>query len=132
MRNALLVLWLAACGNAQSSSPLPRPSERDSDEIPQADNSGRNRRDADGANPTPLDQGNDPADIATTADLRRQLVGDPGLSIDAQNIKIITQHGVMVLRGVVHNAGEKQTINERARATPGVTHLDDQLEIDVK
>src|SRR5262249_27478990 len=96
-----------------------------------ADNTARNVRDKDAnANvPTPMDQGKSEADRTITEHVRKAVVNDDALSTNAHNVKIITQNGVVTLRGPVNTATEKATVVAMARSTPGVTRVDDQLEV---
>lgn len=94
-----------------------------------ADNTARNTRDADGATPTPLDQGQSTADVKVTAAIRSAVLADKSMSMNAQNIKIITKDGVVTLRGPVNSLNEKNSIESIARATPGVTRVENQLEV---
>ncbi len=94
-----------------------------------ADNTKKNERDQDGNTKTPLDQNENKADIDITAAIRKSVVGDDALSMDAKNVKIITADGVVTLRGPVASAEEKQKIAKLAQDTAGVTRVDDQLEI---
>ena len=91
-------------------------------------NTGVNVRDRDSAAKTPLDQNENKADIAITAEIRKQVV-DTKMSIKAQNVKIITQDGKVTLRGPVDTAAEKTRIEEIARAVAGVNNVDNQLEV---
>jgi len=91
-------------------------------------NTGVNVRDRDSATKTPLDQNENKADIAITADIRQQVV-DTKMSIKAQNVKIITQDGKVTLRGPVETAAEKTRIEEIARAVAGANNVDNQLEV---
>ncbi len=92
------------------------------------DNSGRNVRDRDAAAVTPMDQGTSDADIAITQTIRKAVTSHSDLSVDAQNVKIITQDGVVTLRGPVKNAAEKATIASLSMKTEGVKRVDNQLE----
>jgi osmotically-inducible protein OsmY len=94
-----------------------------------ADNSARNVRDKDGTAPTPMDQGENQADLAITQRVRRSVADNDALSTNAHNVKIITQNGVVTLRGPVNTAAEKTTIVAAARSAPGVARVDDQLEV---
>jgi hyperosmotically inducible periplasmic protein len=82
---------------------------------PAADNTGRNVRDRDGLTMTPSDQSNDPKDLKITRDIRKALVADDALSTTAKNIKIITVHGKVILRGPVANVQEKKKIAKMAQ-----------------
>src|SRR5262245_53616897 len=94
-----------------------------------ADNTARNVRDKDANVPTPMDQGGSEADRTITEHVRKAVVDDDALSTNAHNVKIITQNGVVTLRGPVNTATEKATVVAMARSTPGVTRVDDQLEV---
>jgi osmotically-inducible protein OsmY len=96
------------------------------------DNTAINRRDQNTTNLTPVDQSNDAADIKITADIRRSLMDDKDLSTNAHNAKIITSKGgAVTLRGVVDTAGEKETVETKAKAITGVNSVDNQLEVKV-
>ena len=97
-----------------------------------ADNTGRNVRDQDERAMTPGDQGASAADREVTANIRKAVVSDDSLSMNAHNVKIITQDGVVTLRGPVKSAAEKASVVAKARKVAGVTRVDDQLEIETK
>lgn len=93
-----------------------------------ADNSKRNVADRDGASLTPGDQGTSEADVSITKQIRQSVVDRDGLSVNAQNVKIVTNDGVVTLRGPVANATEKAVIASIAAKATGVKRVDDQLE----
>ena len=93
-----------------------------------ADNSKRNVSDRDGGSVTPGDQGSSEADVAITQQIRQVVVDRDDLSVNAQNVKIVTVAGVVTLRGPVANAKEKAAIVSIAKQTSGVKRVDDQLE----
>jgi osmotically-inducible protein OsmY len=78
---------------------------------------------------TPIDQKNDQADINLTASIRKTLVADRDLSMNAKNVKIITRDGSVTLRGLVDNEDEKARILEQATRIAGVRNVDDQLDV---
>jgi osmotically-inducible protein OsmY len=94
-----------------------------------ADDTGRNVRDREGALPTAGDQSNDPVDVKVTQEIRRAVVADDSLSTNAHNVKIITNAGVVTLRGPVDSAAEKASIAAKAQQVAGVKRVDDQLEV---
>jgi len=51
---------------------------------------GAHIRDRDDKTLTPLDQGSSQADIDTTAQIRKEIIADKNMSMDAKNVKIIT------------------------------------------
>jgi osmotically-inducible protein OsmY len=78
---------------------------------------------------TPIDQGNDKTDIDVTAQIRRQLVGDDALSTDAKNIKVITEGGVVTLRGLVKDESEKVMVESKAAQVAGVKRIENDLDV---
>lgn len=93
------------------------------------DNSTVNQRDRDSNTKTPLDQNENKVDIGITAGIRKSVV-DTKMSVNAQNVKIITQNGVVTLRGPVKTQEEKDRIEEIARNVAGVKSVDSQLEVE--
>ncbi len=94
-----------------------------------ADNSARNARDRSGDTQTSGDQSNNSGDIKISAAIRRAVMKDDSLSTTAKNVKIITEGGMVTLRGPVLEAKEKTRIDKLARdAAPGAK-IDDQLEV---
>src|SRR5664279_1815574 len=88
-----------------------------------------NARDKDNTTLTPEDQKETKKDIKITAHIRKAVVKDKSLSIDAQNAKIITRSGVVTLRGPVESEAENMKLQDIARQTPGVMQVNNQLEI---
>jgi osmotically-inducible protein OsmY len=93
-----------------------------------ADNSARNKADRSEGSVTPGDQGSSDADIAITRQIRKGVVDRGDLSVNAQNVKIVTSGGVVTLRGPVANAREREVIVAIAKQATGVKRVDDQLE----
>ncbi|QWT21436.1 BON domain-containing protein [Bacillus sp. NP157] len=93
------------------------------------DNSQINQRDRAGDHATPIDQPNDAADIKVAAAVRKAIVGDDSLSTMAHNVKLIAANGTVTLRGPVKDVAEKSRIEQLAKGTPGVTTVDNQLDI---
>ncbi len=95
------------------------------------ENTQHNVRDKDGTTLTPDDQKGDKKDLKITTKIRKALVNDKSLSINAHNIKIITSNRVVTLRGPVESAAESMKIEKIAKHTRGVLRIDNQLEIKV-
>ena len=93
------------------------------------ENTARNVRDKDNATLTPEDQKETKKDIRITSHIRKTVVRDKSLSIDAQNAKIITRNGRVTLRGPVANEAESLKLQKIAKHTRGVKQVDNQLEI---
>jgi len=92
------------------------------------DNTGVNVRDRDRAAKTPIDQNENKEDIKTTADIRKRVI-DMKMSVDAQNVKIITQDGQVTLRGPVKSQDELQQIEEIATEVAGAGKVKSELEV---
>lgn len=95
-----------------------------------ADNTARNVRDAEQRTATPLDQGGSEGDRTITQHIRKVVVGNDRLSTNAHNVKIITQDGVVTLRGPVETDQEKTTVLAAAQGAPGVIRVDNQLDVE--
>lgn len=96
---------------------------------PAADNSARNERDRSGETKTSFDQSNTKADIEITAAIRRAMMQESSLSMTAKNVKVITENGVVTLRGPVQSAAEKAKIAELAKSAAGQAKIENQLEV---
>jgi hyperosmotically inducible protein len=93
------------------------------------DNTARNERDQNEATKTPGDQSENASDLDISANVRKAIVADDSLSTNAHNVKIITNGGVVTLRGPVNSAQEKATIEMKAKQVAGVTRVESQLEV---
>lgn len=124
----ILIVALAAC---EKQTTLEKNEERKEVTSAEADNTKKNRRDVDPERETktPMDQGESEADRTITADIRKDVVADDSLSINAKNVKIITSDGIVTLRGAVANEREKTTIDAVAKKTAGVKRIENQLEL---
>ena len=92
------------------------------------DNTEVNVRDRSDAAKTPFDQNENKADIEITAKVRKRVV-DTKMSVNAQNVKIITQDGKVTLRGPVKSEDEKMQIDKIAHEVAGPANVDNQLEV---
>ncbi len=117
-------------GDRETSNPARR-SSSDSEAL-DTENTERNVRDKSGATLTPEDQKESGVDRRITANVRRAVVGDESLSLNAHNVKIITRNRVVTLRGPVESRAEKIKIGELARKAAGVKRVNNQLEVEGK
>jgi hyperosmotically inducible periplasmic protein len=95
----------------------------------EADNTGRNVRDRNDATKTAEDQSENEADRTITQNIRKTINSDDSLSTNAKNVKIITNDGIVTLRGPVKSEKEKVDIEAKAKQVSGVKRVDNQLEI---
>jgi osmotically-inducible protein OsmY len=97
-----------------------------------ADNTARNERDRNAATQVPTDQAENEADREISANVRKAVVGDDSLSMNAQNIKIVTSSGNVTLRGPVKTDREKEAIEAKAKQVTGVHSVTNLLEVEAK
>jgi hyperosmotically inducible protein len=91
------------------------------------DNTRKNKRDAKGETLLPQNQSEEERGL--TQKIRRAIVEDKTLSLNAKNIKIITAEGKVTLRGVVENREEKEKIEALAKSFAGDDQVMNQLEV---
>lgn len=94
-------------------------------------NTAVNTRDRNSGEKTPLDQNENQKDIDITAGIRKRVVAEE-MSVEAHNVKIITQNGKVTLRGPVATDAEKQKIEDIARDVAGADMVDSMLEVSGK
>ncbi len=96
----------------------------------EADNTGINKRDANSQTLTPADQarGSD-RDVELTRKIRQMIVKDESLSMNADNVKIITLNGVTTLRGPVGSTAEKTKVERLAAKVVGAKAVRNELEV---
>jgi hyperosmotically inducible protein len=123
----LLLFSLAGCKDRTRTVETEAPNATETASV-ERDNSAVNVRDREETAKTPIDQNENQKDIDTTANIRARVV-DTNMSVDAQNVKIITQNGKVTLRGPVATAAEKTQIEEMAIAVAGQGNVDNQLEV---
>lgn len=122
MRYASILATLAACALGCSDM-------RDNRGPVANDNSGVNARDQVTDAKTPINQNENQRDIDITAEIRKQVV-DSEMSVNAQNVKIITQGGQVTLRGPVASVEEKKRIEEMASQVAGAGNVQTELEVE--
>lgn len=69
------------------------------------------------------------SDLAITRDIRRAVIKDKSLSMDAHNVTIITKAGKVTLKGRVKSDAEKQTVESAATNVAGPGNVNDQLTV---
>jgi osmotically-inducible protein OsmY len=93
----------------------------------QADNTARNAQSPSAK--TATDQAENETDREISANVRKAVVADDSLSMDAHNVKIITSGGVVTLRGPVKTQQEKTAIETKAKQVAGVVRVENLLEV---
>ena len=96
----------------------------------EADNSGKNKRDrSDHAMTADHQSKGSKSDVEITREIRRAITQEDSFSVSAKNVKIVTQSGVVHLRGPVANAAEREKISTIAKNCAGVTNVQNSLEV---
>lgn len=93
--------------------------QQDAGQSPAPDNSKTNQRDRSSNQPTADQQKSNKSDREVTRAIRRALVKDKSLSTYAHNIKVITENGVVTLKGPVRTQEEKQSVEAKAAEAVG-------------
>lgn len=114
-----LLLGVPVASFAQTSSP---PS-------PAPDNTKVNERDRQPGSTTADQQKNSKGDLEITRKVRQAIVKDKTLSTYAHNIKVVTEGGVVTLRGPVRSSDEKLAIETIAGQVAGEGNVHNELEI---
>lgn len=114
---AFLVLPFSALGQNQNGSQT----------TTAPDNSAQNKD----RSHTADQQSNKKSDLAITRKIRRSVIADKSLSTYAHNVKIITRHGMVTLKGPVASEEEKQAVVSKAEAIVGsADKVNDQITVD--
>ena len=116
------LLTLASTGLSAQESSASRP----------PDNTKVNDRDRNKAEPTADQQKENRPDRDITRDIRRSIVQDKSLSTYAHNVKIISQNGMVTLKGPVRSEEEKSAVEAKAADIAGKDKVISQLEVKPK
>jgi osmotically-inducible protein OsmY len=107
---------------AVQAAPLPQDA--------QPDNTRVNQRDRNSDEDTADNQKMDASDRAHTARIRKAVVADKSLSTYAHNVKIISQHGTVTLKGPVRSDDEaKSLVSKASEAAGGPDKVVNQLAV---
>jgi hyperosmotically inducible protein len=107
-------------------------SAQGSSTTPQPDNTKVNDRDRNKAEATADQQKENRPDRDITRDIRRSIVQDTSLSTYAHNVKIISQNGMVTLKGPVRSEEEKSAVEAKAAEIAGKDKVTSQLEVKPK
>jgi len=93
------------------------------------DNTAVNERDKPNEALTPIDQNENKPDLNITAAVRQRILKED-VSVNARNVKIITQDGAVTLRGPVKTQAEKDLVEKIAKEVAGDSKVDNQIEVE--
>jgi hypothetical protein len=131
MRTAIVLsmaVALAACHKTDRNR-TDETSEKTPAANVRADNTKKNERDLEPYAVTPENQKENETDRSITQQVRKNVMKNDDLSFNAKNVKIITQDGVVTLRGPVKSEEERAQIAALAQRVDGVKKVDNQLEV---
>jgi hyperosmotically inducible protein len=119
-RNHTVCVGLLTCGLACISPTFAQ----------QPDNTKANQADRDKSSPTADQQKMNVNDRELSRQIRKAVMADKSLSTYAHNVKIISQNGMVTLKGPVRSEDEKKTIESKAVEVAGsASKVDDQLTV---
>ena len=107
-------------------------SVRAQDPQPPPDNTKVNKGDRKKSEPTADQQDNNRSDLDITKRIRESVIKDKSLSTYAHNVKIITEGGMVTLKGPVRSDAEKRSIEEKAAAVVGPSKVTSELSVKPK
>lgn len=95
----------------------------------EADNSRVNVRDQKSTALTADDQTSRKDDVELVRKIRRSLTSDSSLSVNAQNIKIISHAGNIILKGPVKSADERAVVERAAQNIAGKDNVSSEINV---
>jgi len=98
-------------------------------EAPKADNSAQNVGATREEAVTAEKQDNRKSNVEALAEIRKAIVGEDGLSVNAKNAKILFSKGLVTLKGPVDSEAEKSRVEELAKSCSAVTSVKNMLTV---
>ncbi len=95
----------------------------------QPDNTKVNKRDRNAGAVTADQQKMNASDRETTQKIRRAIVKDKTLSTYGHNVKVISQNGMVTLKGPVHSEEEKRNIEAKAAEIAGANNVKSEISV---
>jgi len=96
---------------------------------PAPDNTKVNERDRKKTEPTADQAKENPNDREIMQKIRASVVDDKSLSTYAHNVKIVSQHGKVTLKGPVRSEEEKKTVEQKATDVAGAGNVTNQITV---
>jgi hyperosmotically inducible protein len=100
-----------------------------SQEPSKSDNTRVNKRDRSSEQVTADQQKQNSSDIELTRKIRSSITKDKSLSTYAHNVKVITQDGIVTLKGPVRSEEESKVMESKAAEVAGESNVKNQLDI---
>jgi len=99
------------------------------DQPPASDNTKTNKRDRSKTAPTADQAKNTTNDREIMQNIRKAVMDDKSLSTYAHNVKIISQHGKVTLKGPVRTEEEKSTVEKLATDVAGAGNVTNEITV---
>ena len=99
---------------------------------PQADNTKMNQRDRNSNEATADQQKANRADHDITQQIRKSIANDKSLSSYGHNVKVITQNGMVTLKGPVRSEEEKKAVEDKAAEVAGADKVTNEIDVQPK
>jgi len=99
------------------------------EKAPASDNTKTNERDRNKAEPTADRAKDNVNDRDIMQKIRKAIVDDKSLSTYAHNVKIVSQHGKVTLKGPVRSDEEKKTVEDKATEVAGAGNVTNQMTV---
>jgi hyperosmotically inducible protein len=99
------------------------------EKAPASDNTKVNKRDTDKSEATADRAKDNTNDRDIMQKIRKSIVDDKSLSTYAHNVKIVSQHGKVTLKGPVRSDDEKKTIEQKATEVAGAGNVTNQMSV---
>jgi hyperosmotically inducible periplasmic protein len=124
MRKSLMpaLLFVVSVGGMAASA-------QDSSQQAAPDNTKVNQQDQDKSQPTADQQKDNRSDREIAQQIRQSVVKDKSLSTYAHNVKIISQNGMVTLKGPVRSDDEKRAIETKAADIAGSDKVTSELQV---
>jgi osmotically-inducible protein OsmY len=99
------------------------------EKAPASDNTKVNKRDQDKSQATADRAKDNVNDRDIMQKIRKSIVDDKSLSTYAHNVKIVSQHGKVTLKGPVRSDEEKKAVESKAEEVAGAGNVTNQLSV---
>lgn len=126
------VVGLSALLSLGLLSQAARADEKETTTHTEADNSKVNVRDQKSTALTSDDQTSKKSDVELIRKIRRSLTSDSSLSVNAQNVKIISHAGNVILKGPVNSYDERAAVERTAENIAGKENVASELTVATK
>jgi hyperosmotically inducible protein len=103
--------------------------ETGTSKAPASDNTKVNKRDRSSSERTADQAKETTSDRDIMQKIRRAIVADKSLSTYAHNVKVISEHGKVTLKGPVHTEDEKKTIEAKAIEIAGAGNVTNNISV---